>query len=601
MKIELCRNEKKLKEDIEVLKKAIKVVISSPEFRNLFGKTQFLDADEITGLNQHDNNTHQEWTDRRTRGDHSISVAAIAAKFIEKVYIDSFDFERINEKGKLPDAEEQGILGNFPKVEVKEGTDIKSNEYKLYQLNKQRAMLLALLSGYAHDLGHTPFGHDGEEAISKIYKNYQKKQSNEERRKALDERREIFGDIYEENLGHTVDFSGVSSFEHIEQSYINFLNVINRKKVVFPDDLLETCKFAILAHSRSRVKSLPTHINSNDLLVIHAIRTADKGDYQIVDGAEIERLIDFQHPRSEYLDKSMYEKINQFIDEWSRDVEETDELSDDMYSIYKLKQYRKIYDMWAILYCEINQEDINKIGNELSLREMQADPEKIPIGTVGIFKGNKARNRCIVEKLMEYYLANYDEIPNKRYQDDTKEAGHIKREGRRYESFDKSFWEQIGYSKEVIVIGFITSLTNQEAKVLYEGLVNFRIEQGEGHGIEPIKKEEIDQVNRQYTLDYLKQMHNRLMADQLSDDEKRKLEQKLKRVLLANKEFLNSSLTDNGYITIGKARSYRIKAYAEDNEMYERMKKEDAKRNSKGSGLKYPNTSGDEENSGGRE
>lgn len=45
MKIELEQDIEKLKADIEVLEKAISALISSPEFRSLFGKTQFLDAD----------------------------------------------------------------------------------------------------------------------------------------------------------------------------------------------------------------------------------------------------------------------------------------------------------------------------------------------------------------------------------------------------------------------------------------------------------------------------------------------------------------------------------------------------------------------------
>lgn len=475
---------------------------------------------------------------------------------------------------------------------IEEGIDENESRFIIYSLNKKRAKLLTLLSGYAHDLGHTPFGHDGENAISEVYIEYQEKQSSEERRKVIEERREIFGRIYEESLGHKVDFNGISSFVHIEQSYINFLNIINRDGIKFSPELLEIVKFAILAHSRSRVESLPTHISKKDLLVVHAIRTADKGDYQIVDGAEIEKLMELKTFESEYADKSksIYEKINFFIDSWAKDIKDTEELSDEMLSIFKLKQYRAIYDMWAILYCEINQVDINSIGEDVSVKEMLQDISKTPIGIVGMFKGNKARNKCIVKKLMKYYLDNYDEIPETYQQSDTEEAGHISEQGSTYEAFNKSYWEKIGYSKELIAIGFMTSLTNSEAKALYEKLVYLRIREGKGHGIEPIRHEEIDEINRKYTLDYIEKMYSGLIkGKKLSEDEKRGLEAKLRKTLLDNKSIINKSFKDKGLVVIGRARSLRIEEQLYDDELYSLMVEADSKRERGNSRLNYPN------------
>ena len=56
----------------------------------------------------------------------------------------------------------------------------------------------------------------------------------------------------------------------------------------------------------------------------------------------------------------------------------------------------------------MHQQDIYKIGEEITYEDISnKDESKIPIGIVGIFKGNKARNTCLVEKLMTYYLENY--------------------------------------------------------------------------------------------------------------------------------------------------------------------------------------------------
>lgn len=53
--------------------------------------------------------------------------------------------------------------------------DYIQSKYEIYKLNLEKAKLMALLAGYSHDLGHTPFGHDGELAINEAFKRYQEK------------------------------------------------------------------------------------------------------------------------------------------------------------------------------------------------------------------------------------------------------------------------------------------------------------------------------------------------------------------------------------------------------------------------------------------
>lgn len=608
MQIQLESNVEKLEKEIETLKRAIYMVISSPEFRSLFGKTQFLDADEIKGLNQN-GNEDEEWTDRRTRGDHTLMVAGIAEDFVEKVYMDAFEFEEVVDKNYGEEiTSEQNSSTTAPTMVLKDGVDKNNSEYIIYSLNKERAKLLARLSGYAHDLGHTPFGHDGEDAVSEIYQKYQEKQSEEERIKNRKCRRQIFGKEYEESLGHTKNFNGISSFEHIEQSYINFLNIINREGIKFSKELLESVKFSILSHSRSRVKSLPTHVKSQDRLVMHAIRTADKVDYQITDGYEMEKLITLPESKLEYADKSksIYEKINSFIDNWTKEIEENEDLSDDMEVINKLKKYRNLYEMWAILYCEIADPEIGKLE---SIERMEKKLSRTPIGVVGMFKGNKTRNKCIIKKLLTYYLEHYEEIPETRKLNGNAEEGYIDEEKIRQEqekknpqlnpdtksdeAFNKAWWESIDYPKEWIAIGFITSLTNIEARNLYNQLVDLRIQKGPGYGIEPIKKEEIDSINREYTLQYIKKMYELISPDNLSLSERKNLENKLRNILRENNAKLYQSITvERGVQVAVMVKQTILNDIVADKKSWESLEEADAERGeaqTQEEPLKYPN------------
>ncbi len=588
MKIELERDIKKLRKDIDVLQRAIDAVICSAEFRSLFGKTQFLDNDVVKGLRDPDEvrKNGGEWTDRRTRGDHSINVAAIASRFVEMCYIDGFEFEQKTEITKpeiidakvltIPDFDkryESPISNNytgeekFPAVVLREGVDPESLEYQIYALNKRRAMLLALLSGYAHDIGHTPFGHDGEDAITKALDDYQFDADEQDIRRFMAERVEIFGTVYEQGiLGHTDAYinkylrdrenqpkdkvGGICGFEHIEQSYINFLNIINGKgqdgQVIIPTDLLEVIKWAILAHSRSRIstKAFPRHIKTHDQLVVHAIRTADKVDYQITDGYEMDQLMKIIKPRSVYSQEELtiYDKIDYFIKQWVQELKGKDEVSDDLNAIGDLKDYRDTYDLWAIIYCELHVDEINEIAQGDNIEDIVNNKSEAPIGTTGVFKTDKARNKCIVRKLTEYFLTHYDRIPDTLMQEDTEEAGRVKAgssDGKtEYMTFDKKFLEKIDYSHALITIAFISSLTNSAATQLYNSLVDERILQGEGHGIEAITSEDMHKIRSEDTKAYITYLFEQEIgksASNISKGQKRQLIDKIIEIMRDNK------------------------------------------------------------------
>ena len=129
--------------------------------------------------------------------------------------------------------------------------------------------LLARTLGYMHDLGHTPFGHDGEGALGNEMERFEATQDYKTKRKVL------FGEEYTRQAGD-VDVETMC-YEHNETSAIIgsklLENFAQDNGYVLNEQAIQYIKTGILAHSTSRVGEEPKGVEQK------AVRLADKIAY----------------------------------------------------------------------------------------------------------------------------------------------------------------------------------------------------------------------------------------------------------------------------------------------------------------------------------
>ena len=300
-KIKRDNLEIEFEDDIELMQKQIveleklkQIIINSAEYKVLDGKTQ------MVGIYKEE----PSYGGVHSRGEHTACVAKIAKDIITNIY------------EKLGSEEEK--------------------KSEIYQLNQKIAELYAEIMGYAHDLGHTPFGHVGESGLNDFMENVSNRQ---ELNRILKHRRMIFGVDYEKAQGHNKSYKGKISFEHNEQSANLFYDIFQRSHI---SELLVDYKkiiWGILGHSVSRVDS---SILPEDLSV-RAIRMADKIEYINRDYEELRSsLSESKDSRIVEFVKDGYEtRVKKVIDnvtEESFDYGTIDEEMDSMQILNSLKE-----------------------------------------------------------------------------------------------------------------------------------------------------------------------------------------------------------------------------------------------------------------------
>lgn len=185
--------ENKRRKDVTI-KELMKIILNSPEYKSLKHKTQiiFVDSDKEENKNILNRQSHTE-------------EVAVISKAIAK---------RLGENEDL-----------------------------------------AFLIGLCHDLGHTPFGHDGETVLNNLAKNlgftfsslqdhYNQKLTSEESFKIDELRKEIAGE--QQKPGDD------SAFEHHEHSLRVFNKILIENNVTISSSLKKKIFAGILSHSESR-------------------------------------------------------------------------------------------------------------------------------------------------------------------------------------------------------------------------------------------------------------------------------------------------------------------------------------------------------------
>lgn len=351
--------------------------------------------------------------------------------------------------------------------------DDEIKETKMYNLNLQKELLYAQIIAEAHDLGHTPFGHLGERILNKCFQ--QAKLSNEDLNRILSKRRNMYGEEYEMNQGHNETFKGSISFEHNEQSAKLLFDLVKNSSIDENKINLERIIQGILSHSTSRVvdENIPKD------LVIQAIRQADKIDYVNGDIEESLEIInmDVIHNAQlmEFVKTPKSERIKTIVQKIVDETIEKGHIDDNMEGMREVNQIKKIYQ--PILFT------------------MDID------GKAGLLTGeNVERITLMLTRLYDYYKNNPERIPHKSlyYTSPINKLIESKR------ILVKRSDLQEDTTTDEKIINLFVRMDNEKVENTYKSLVKDRIINGKGYGIEPISKEEIENLKRNYYLQRVK-------------------------------------------------------------------------------------------------
>jgi dGTPase len=482
-----------LKREIEQLKKLKEEVINSPAYVLLDGKTM-LDQNDKRNI--------------RSRLDHTNNVASIAKKIMGRIY-------------DLCCAEE-----------------ISNTE--IFKLNKEKAELYTEITSLAHDLGHTPFGHAGESILNEFMQSINDKKVI---KKIILKRKECFGEEYEEKQGHTEDFEGNLSFEHNEQSALEFNKIVMNSKEQF--DCIDTNKIitGILTHSISRYPETPED------LMAQIVRQTDKIEYKNKDYEEVMQYIKFKENEEDikqYQSLPVEERIEDIIQNISCEAVLKGKIDDDNDSLKMLNKLRKKYETCVYL--------IDKDGKR------------------GLLTGNnRERQQMIYKKLLEYYYRNPKKIPTKSLSYNS--PINPDKNGKRIKSFDKKMLQNDDVLE--LAVDYVNTFTNAKCYKIYLKLVKERIMCGEGNGIEPITEHDIEQRKK---VQMKEQIHKIMAKDICSGIEKHTKKEYISILNISTQKFINNDLTEEARKKIEATREIHQKENEEDYMLETLLQEYDSKR-----------------------
>lgn len=411
LSIELEENIVKLEQEIEQLRQLKKEIVQSSTYYLLDGKTQMIDE--------------KNGKEIRSRMEHTNNVASIAKRIMTQIYDLCADKELC--------------------------------DTNLFKLNKERAVLYTEVTALLHDLGHTPFGHAGEAVVNEFIKSIEDKETIKQ---IIQKRKECFGKEYEEEQGHTEGFDGQLSFEHNEQSALEFYEIIQKNPDQYNKVDTEKIIKGILSHSISRVPEVPKD------LIAQIIRQTDKIEYRNKDNEEIMEYIQYNADEQdllEYQSLSANQRIEKIITDIANEAIQKGKIDDDNEAMKMCKRLRKKYENIVFF--------LDKEGKR------------------GLLTGdNRERQQMICKKLLEYYYQHPEKIPTKSmaYNHPINEQKPEKR----VIAFDKRI--QSENTEVEMAIKYVNTFTNKKCMDTYRRLVKERAIKGKGYGIDPITEEEIE-------------------------------------------------------------------------------------------------------------
>lgn len=465
-------NKEKLKQEIEELKKLRELVKKSSSYRLLAGKTQMIDDYSTPKI--------------RTRLEHTNRVAYIAKSMTEKIYDKCYDTN-------------SGI------------------DREIYELNKEKEALYAEVMALSHDLGHTPYGHSGEAVINEFMLEENDKEVIKE---ILKNRKENLGEDYELEQGHDEDFEGNLSFEHNEQSAVEFNKIFDRGEFKLIDR--RRCVKGIISHSTQRVSE--ENVPKYDI-PLQAVRVADKIEYINMDYEELNNFIKFKEDEKEikeFFRMNPKKRIEKCVDLITDEAIENGIITYHGKTCSFLKKARKKYD------------------NIIYMLEIDGSRE--------LLKGNyRERNIVIMRKLIKYYQKHPYRMFNSKEVKPAFIGSSVN---------NKKVWSRVFYTSDTErerVIRRINALSNQGIENEYKRLVRLRIKEGPEYGIEPVTKKEILEQKQ-------RQINEKISIIKIGDLDKGTLRSDSEYASIAkmaDKKYKEENLTSEAFEKIGQNRLKR--------------------------------------------
>lgn len=437
----------------------------------------------------------------------------------------------------------KNIKGIYNKVIPKYVKDTR-----IYELNLQKELLYLEIISISHDLGHTPYGHAGERVLNDFVRKHQT--NPEDIQKTIQKRIKIFGEEYELRQGHTKNFKGAISFEHNEKSAEIAYNIIQESGINTKYVNVNRIINGILCHSTSRVKEKDVPKD----LVIQTVRQDDKIEYINNDYEETKPYINIdaieEKDIRQFIQKPKKQRINEITEEIVKYAIETGKIDCKISNIKTMRNFGKIH------------------GKIISVLDED--------GKGGlVIDENVERITIMIRKVLNYYITHIQETQEEKMRmvHPINEASPEK--GQKIilkpQNVDETDIEKL--------ITFICHMDDNQLNQTYMRLAKSRIIQGEGHGIEPITPEEIEQVKQEQ----LKKQANKIKMKDLQEDEpQRSDDEYLQLVIDKNKRFIETMLTEKGRKKMQESRARHEKEFEIDKQLNLLKKEADEKRNLQG-------------------